>query len=848
MLTPWLTRYLYDLTQGGTVAFNGSPYYAAYGNLYATQELLPNGGTSQTYTGAPIANATFQPLTGTQYDALDRAVGGYRIVNGANALATTTFDHPGEYGLVSQQCQPPIPGHTLCKNFAYDNDSRVTSIAYSDPSSSTRSFTYDPDGRTLSAANADGTQSSWYDSEGRIVNTKEPTHGTSPATYTHEFYADGKLKQLDLASNALAANGLFVYSYTNQGLSGHTTITDPPAVNVTVTYGYTPAGRIASRSESGSGANGNPTSWSYDAYGQLRGVTYPQQPPIQNYTYDPEGDLLSFGTPGQGVSQSFSYTMRGEALPATLPGGNPLFGNPGTYAMANGAQVQTATGTGIVSYSATWDDRMGVMTAMTINPTTFPLTQTSFSYDAAGRETGNGSSNCSDASCDTHTASGASRTYDVDNQTLDTQQWWSYTKGQSSGAAANVSVYDWGPNDHPIRIGSADSSTSTPPPDSAATYDTLHWDGNQLVFTTTSTGVVDDIKVGSSGDITPTDSGYSGITFWDRGPGGAVVYCHNASGSGGSGQIPVLPMFMAWSSSPCAAFNQPPSGSFPSSMLWFTGLGTFGAYSGHPRAGGVGQGKIVGMYRTDGLSDGANTIQGVRTTDAMSGTWTTPDAFAGVVGDPSSQKAYMWNGNNPLAYSDPTGYAIGGSAFAGGLDSGTWVTNCSNCSLIATDDGSSDTSQGSGNPTLQQAYLAVQATPYSSGDYGLRESDQNAVEWAEQNYNEAQTESQQYPGYEIGANMDASNGFKVGPTYGGGNGNDVNIPTSPGDAIVHSHGHYYGSSDFGQHVDLLKSGTSAVYTLAEGKLYVQWVSPDNVIHGAPEVIYNIRAAMGEGGF
>lgn len=67
------------------------------------------------------------------------------------------------------------------------------------------------------------------------------------------------------------------------------------------------------------------------------------------------------------------------------------------------------------------------------------------------------------------------------------------------------------------------------------------------------------------------------------------------------------------------------------------------------------------------------------------------------------------------------------------------------------------------------------------------------------------TESNPYSGYEIGADMDATNGFKVGPTLGGGNGNAVDIPTSPGDAVVHSHGHYYGSSDFDQHCSAPRS-------------------------------------------
>jgi RHS repeat-associated protein len=62
------------------------------------------------------------------------------------------------------------------------------------------------------------------------------------------------------------------------------------------------------------------------------------------------------------------------------------------------------------------------------------------------------------------------------------------------------------------------------------------------------------------------------------------------------------------------------------------------------------------MPRSDGLSDGYNTIQGTRSYDSSVGNWTTPDAYAGDVRDPMSQKSYVWNGNNPVSYSDPSGY------------------------------------------------------------------------------------------------------------------------------------------------------------------------------------------------
>jgi hypothetical protein len=67
------------------------------------------------------------------------------------------------------------------------------------------------------------------------------------------------------------------------------------------------------------------------------------------------------------------------------------------------------------------------------------------------------------------------------------------------------------------------------------------------------------------------------------------------------------------------------------------------------------------MHKTapDGWTFDNNTWQGVRTMDASLGTWTTPDAYAGNVHDPMSQKPFMWNHNNSFDYEDPSGYCAG---------------------------------------------------------------------------------------------------------------------------------------------------------------------------------------------
>src|SRR6185503_18576246 len=85
-------------------------------------------------------------------------------------------------------------------------------------------------------------------------------------------------------------------------------------------------------------------------------------------------------------------------------------------------------------------------------------------------------------------------------------------------------------------------------------------------------------------------------------------------------------------------------GSFPDypqpSPFWETNSGTLLTYA-----------------RTDGVTDGSATIQGVRNYDSTTTQWTTPDEANGTIDDPASQSEYMWNGNNPYKYSDPTGFS-----------------------------------------------------------------------------------------------------------------------------------------------------------------------------------------------
>ena len=67
----------------------------------------------------------------------------------------------------------------------------------------------------------------------------------------------------------------------------------------------------------------------------------------------------------------------------------------------------------------------------------------------------------------------------------------------------------------------------------STTHQTLHWDGDLILFVTDDAGNVTDFKVGLDGDITPRDHAFTGLSVYDRDPAGVIVETSNASGSTG---------------------------------------------------------------------------------------------------------------------------------------------------------------------------------------------------------------------------------------------------------------------------------------------------------------------------
>jgi len=597
---PWITRYIYDLSQGSTVAFRGQTI-SAHGNLFKMQQFLPSGSQLQSWAaGSPkIANMQASDIKGWAFDALDRSTAQYSVVNGQ--ISTRLFGHDSNaaYGLLTSVCNAV----GQCGSATYDAAADVSSVSYNDGSTPNETYTYDPALRAITATWSNvGTQTVAYDLDGRLSASQDPSGAglSSPATVSYHYYPNGARSSIDVNSSGLTQAGILSYSYRGDGAMQTQAITDSANGSVGTTiqhFQFTNAGRFSQQTESGPGANSATISATYQN-GQLSGKTLPGGT-FSTLEYDPEGMILGYAaTVAGGGPQylSFTYTTRGELA----------LGGAANNSFANG--VALANGTG----SESWDDLMGV-----------PLGTGGYTFDQAGRLT--------------RDPSGTTRTFDANDH---------LTSESYVGTSDALLTYTWGPNGHPAAMGSAFGSSM--PSLSQVQSDTLHWDGDQVLFSTNPSSQADDIKIGADAEILPNDSGYSGMTSYDRDITGNVAFCHNATGANGTAAADPYHFtnrFITRNVSPCRGAGM----TAPISGMWW----------GNPQTlmptQGAGTGQVIGMPSPDGIADDFNIIQGIRAYDPQLGTWETPDSYSGVIGDPMSESSYTYLNNNPANFKDATG-------------------------------------------------------------------------------------------------------------------------------------------------------------------------------------------------
>ena len=499
-----------------------------------------------------------------------------------------------------------------------------------------KSFVYDPNGRETSATGAIyGTEITRYDADGRINEVDEPTTGslTSPATITYDYYPNGEQKDVNVASSLLNVNSLMSYAYRVDGMRTKLHIGYGRRQG-DFTWVYTDGGRLTTQSDPYTGtympspqapiAPGTvyaAATMTYDAYGRLAQHQL-SETIAYTFQHDDEGNVTSF-TGDKSVNGPFTMnlllTLRGENVGyAGSPGGlQSHIANGGVYTRkavpgdANRFQTPTidpvnAVVTGMsYEWEQKWNDPESDPSAGIAD---CGLTTSIQDYDAAGRLLGHTDSNTggNDVHCSNY-ASPSSTSYDI----------YSYDAENHHIGARGGS---WSPGGHAYNL----AGTS------------VHYDGDVPLFGTDAQNGLS-VKFEEYADIDSSGQ----LTVWDRDHAGLLQTGHN--------DVTYY------------AFNL-------GSIVIQRGLASSTIFNGSantPTCSRAGSCAFLPYTRLEGFDFLGLTIQGARAVDNTSGQWTTPDAYAGDVHDPMTQKAFMWDRNNPYEYSDPSGFLAMSSPYSG---------------------------------------------------------------------------------------------------------------------------------------------------------------------------------------
>lgn len=651
----WLTRYVYDISGGQGTAIAGQPVIA-HGGLFKTQEW-------NTAPGA--AGQSWLDIKGNAFDALDRTTRKYTFqpgTNGALMSAVLAYDADAAHaGLLSSTTNPE--GETAA--YGYDERSNIGSVSFANARNATpnRAYGYDANGRRTTESSAVyGTKTTAYDAAGVLSEVREAAGGnvSSPATIGYDSYPDGMRKDVNVSSALLNAAQLITYAYRTDGALA-STAANYAGRSFPLASTYTDGGRIMSRTDPltgraipnptapvSAGSTYAPTTWSYDATGQLSGHGMPYAYSYTGITHDAEGHMLGWHTslPAYGdVSMQFANSNRGENAGSTLltttygqistssvrlGHGAPIEFNPKTPSIDN-LDPFNGVVTAMSGYSEHDPYGDGVTTANCASPNT-----TTATYDRAGRMLAHDvvvyDSAPITCGSDDRASRSSAYSYDAEDHTVE-------LNGDSSNCVG------WGPDGKAITFtgslcGPAVTGTAT---------DTLHYDGDQILFVTTSvTGggtTLGLVRVGLLGSVAPGSS--PRFLADDRDISGSIVTSHSDSGYSG----------VNFGTKVWQVHTGPRGGEFDGGATYTNRVGVaIAASSGY--TGGLGApGTAPYTYDgSDGFTVGGKRFQGVRVMDSETGRWTTPDAYAGDVHDPMSQKPFMWNRNNPYEYSDPSGY------------------------------------------------------------------------------------------------------------------------------------------------------------------------------------------------
>ncbi len=638
-LTPWPTRYLYDLTQNGTngasnqlTAGGVTTQFAAHGNLFSVQTYLP----SNSYVSQP----GWRDQKGWAYDNADRPTASYILKpshDGSQTLLKFSVGYDstpsgvttsGNNGLLSSI----VDSLGYYENFGYDALDRMTNTAYTNSSTDARSITYDPVGRVLSSTKGAVTNSYSYTPDG-LLKESDVTGISSPLQLTYGYYSSGLRSSLSVKQGTAfpSTTDLVDYQYRNDGLLSSMAVNYATGGRPTQTFSfaYTSAGRLSSQTDPLSASPS--VSESYDSYGRVANYGIPAGTyGFSSSSYDDEGEPMSYSayTPSQTVSNTFN--VRGELTQFVQQTGaatTSIDFDGLLLPQTNVVGQQTIDPLSATQLAATTNAYSTPPMPATPNCPTTTRTSSSWQFDGAGRESNatlsalqqNANSIIPCPETIVQTQAQSTMSYDTANHLTQVATTGTTTTNGSTVQDIPVTMsYQYDGAEH-VRQISGDPSRSSVSGYSPTSSESVFWDGNDVLFTTDANGKLDDLKIGAFADITAAGSN-AGLTVWDRELDGQQISYHNASGVG-----------------PWKAPTTWTSGGYN-----LTSPDQFGIL-------------FTTKPRLDALTDLHTTFVGIRTLDEASLNFTTPDASSGGLADPLSLKPYVYAADNPLQYSDPSG-------------------------------------------------------------------------------------------------------------------------------------------------------------------------------------------------
>jgi YD repeat-containing protein len=299
--SPWVTRYLYDLTQNGQdviASEQNQQTLSAHGNMYTVQGYFPAS------TASFIDNDTgWRDESGTAYDALDRTTTQYSLPPSAGSTAawqpeTYTYDQQNlspcptdtqvstcsnDNGLLSSETSPL----GVTTHYGYDSTGNLAWTSYSNEGVTPCSGNggtpctanlYDADGRLTSAwtSQFSSPETYTYNAAGQVTQSIEPASTQATATTTYSYYPDGTTESMSVSSSGFSPGSAPVYEYD------HSADGTPQAETVTAfgqsypfTFTYTNGGRYYKRLEPGNATNAWFEYMNYESNGEPTSMNIP---------------------------------------------------------------------------------------------------------------------------------------------------------------------------------------------------------------------------------------------------------------------------------------------------------------------------------------------------------------------------------------------------------------------------------------------------------------------------------------------------------------------------------------------------------------------------------------------